>query len=97
VLHVAHGRTETKREADLGAQTPGVGEVSRPPGVAEVVGHWLLAEDVLAGSSALHVSVKWVWTRRAHVDDLDVVAQDDSRWSAVATGMPKSRAAACAR
>ena len=74
LAHVAHRRGVAERESELGLEPLRLGERSGPPRVTKVVRDRLFAEDVFAGLECRPRELEMRVARRAHVDDVDVVA-----------------------
>src|SRR5207247_1683709 len=77
LAHVAHGGTVPEGQADFRLDALATSEVSRAKGIAEVVGDRFLAQHVLAGFERSPGQLEMGMARRAHVDEVDVVALDE--------------------
>ena len=75
--HVAQGGSVTKREAELGLQPLLAGTRGEASRLLEVVGDRLLAEDVFACLDRSRRQLEVRVARRAHVDDIDVIAANE--------------------
>ena len=77
VAHVAQRRRVAEGEAQLRLQALLAGARRQTPCLAEVVGDRLLAKDVLPVLDGSRGQLGVRVARRAHVDDVDVVASDE--------------------
>src|SRR5262249_42486097 len=77
LAQVADRRRVAEREAELRLEPLRLGERGGAARVAEVIGDWLLAKDVLPGLERRPGELEMGVARRADVHEVDVVAADE--------------------